>query len=237
MTAEDNIIVHQETNIDENVRFCSKCSKTQEFKEVTYSEERHIDYRHEENDDETYNFVKEEQVWVSSILRCPKCTHTILKKYWQIKGENDKNDLQFLPFEQPWQQKPMENPSEMIPAGLYKLYQECIEAFNMQLSVGAGMLVRVLLEKICVDQGLDQKNLIQKISALPIEQDYKDALHEIRELGNKSAHEAYKPKRKELSLSLFLLEVLLLDFYQKKLIKEKIRNSKHDLANLRSTRR
>lgn len=126
------------------------------------------------------------------------------------------------------------------PEAIQIMYSQIVSAFNMQSYLLAGVGLRMLVEGICKDLGiqggyvLDEKgvkllrkdsteearrtNLEGKINGLVektlVVQSQANILHKIRELGNSSAHELKEPARRTLVLAIDVLEKIIEQIYE-----------------------
>jgi hypothetical protein len=105
---------------------------------------------------------------------------------------------------------PYKNFSRLKPE-LMKIYKEVISSFNNELNILCAIGLRCLLEGVCAEKGLAEKNLYQKIDGLKnyLPSNIVDNLHSFRFMGNDAAHELQAPQRAELSLAIEIIEDLL----------------------------
>ena len=191
-----------------NVFYCSECGTHPKHIEVyqqpapEYS--RFVDY--DDNDNPIYETVSK----IAIILKCPSCHSMRFQRIETIEGYNPKIE-NFPIFNYPILNNIL--PQDKLSPELYSYYDEAIEGYNAERYFSCGALVRLIVERLCFEQGLTQANLFQKIENFNTNPDYITALHNIRELGNNTLHHFYKPKRKEVKMAIFVLEYLLSEFH------------------------
>lgn len=104
-----------------------------------------------------------------------------------------------------------------VPFRIAQLYEETKSAIENDLSIVGGIGVRAILDAICKDVKAVGKDLYKKIDDLHekslVTAEGVAALHKIRLLGNKSAHEAASHSRDQLSLALEIVEYILVGTY------------------------
>ncbi len=101
----------------------------------------------------------------------------------------------------------------MIPYRVNQIYQETRIAIENDLFIVGGIGVRALLDAICKEVEAEGKDLYEKIDDLNVKslvtKEGVAALHKIRQLGNKSAHEAEAHSREQLSVALKVVEYIM----------------------------
>lgn len=126
------------------------------------------------------------------------------------------------------------------PETIYSMYSQIVAAFNMEFYLLSAVGLRILVEGLCKDLGINdgyvlneegnkikqkgseeisrRSNLEGKINGLIEEgvvvKSQADILHQIRLLGNSSAHELKDPTRKTVSLGITILESILEQIYE-----------------------
>ncbi|WP_339218930.1 DUF4145 domain-containing protein [Paenibacillus sp. FSL H8-0332] len=107
--------------------------------------------------------------------------------------------------------------SYSIPESIYLTYQQTLIAFQNEAKILVGIGFRAIIEAICADQLVEGSNLQQSIENLHIKgvlaKREKDFLHAIRFLGNDAAHKIKEPTDKQLSITLTVIEQLLINLY------------------------
>ena len=104
-----------------------------------------------------------------------------------------------------------------VPYRIAQLYQEAKTAVENDLSIIGGIGVRAILDAVCKEVNAAGENLYQQIDDLHkkslITKEGAAALHKIRLLGNKAAHEAEAHSRDQLLLALEIVEYILTGTY------------------------
>ena len=104
-----------------------------------------------------------------------------------------------------------------VPYRVNQIYKETRSAIENDLSIIGGIGVRALLDAICKEVEASGKDLFQQIDDLHakslVTKEGASALHKLRLLGNKSAHEAEAHSREQLSLALEVVEYILVGTY------------------------
>ena len=113
-----------------------------------------------------------------------------------------------------------------VPYRIAMLYEETKSAIESDLSIIGGIGVRAILDAICKDVEATGRNLDKKIDDLHqkslVTKEGVAALHKIRLLGNKSAHEAESHSREQLSLALEIVNYILVGTY---VLPEKVKST------------
>ena len=98
-----------------------------------------------------------------------------------------------------------------------KIYEETLQALNIQSPVLTGIGLRALVETVCKAKDASGKNLRKKIDNLVEKQvltpNGADTLHKIRTLGNDATHEVKPHNEKQLGLAMDVVEHLLKEVY------------------------
>ena len=106
---------------------------------------------------------------------------------------------------------------DSLPDKIQQVYDETVIAIENELLVLAGIGIRAIVDLVCKDLHPKGKILSHQINWLRenahISEKGKDALHEVRELGNKSAHEGEKNTSKIIIVAMQVVEHLLNDVY------------------------
>lgn len=113
-----------------------------------------------------------------------------------------------------------------VPYRIAQLYEETKSAIENDLSIIGGIGVRAILDAVCKDVHAEGRDLYKKIDDLHakslVTKEGVAALHKIRLLGNKSAHDAASHSREQLSLALEIVEYILVGTY---VMPEKVRRT------------
>lgn len=104
-----------------------------------------------------------------------------------------------------------------VPYRVAQLYQEAKTAVENDLSIIGGIGVRAILDAVCKEVKASGDNLYQQIDDLHkkslVTKEGAAALHKIRLLGNKAAHEGEAHSREQLLLALEIVEYILTGTY------------------------
>ena len=104
-----------------------------------------------------------------------------------------------------------------LPSNLLNIYHETNVALDNQLRVLAGVGMRTILETVCKDKNAKGKNLAEKIDGLVsnkiLTEDGAKILHQVRLLGNESAHEVQPKSKEQLDLAWEVIVNLLQNIY------------------------
>ena len=113
----------------------------------------------------------------------------------------------------------------LIPSSVMKMYKETIDAFNASVRTLAGAGLRATVEAICLDSGISNGNLQNKIDELAAKNLLTTAqaelLHEERYIGNAALHELETPSVQDIEDGLRIVEGLITTIY---LLPEKAKN-------------
>lgn len=189
--------------------FCGTCRKHLKHNQVqnfVYSFEE-LEEKEETDEVELITHVSE-----ASILQCNRC-QTLCFRLAQITDNQVPFAIEYYPAFYTWQLSTNIELADAIPNEISLIYKELLSAFNSSLLIAAGTLVGTLLERICDDKGMDESTLFKKIDALPIEGQFKEVLHNLRDLRNTAVHKAYQGSRKEIGVAIKVMELLLSKFY------------------------
>jgi|DewCreStandDraft_4_1066084.scaffolds.fasta_scaffold157726_1 hypothetical protein len=106
------------------------------------------------------------------------------------------------------------------PAKLFSLYHEIAESFNMELPVLCSMGLRAMIEGVCKDKGITDKDaytLAEKIDELAKRQQLPSAIAEnlksYKFIGDSAAHYLETPDRESLKLGIDVIGDLLSYLY------------------------
>jgi hypothetical protein len=98
-----------------------------------------------------------------------------------------------------------------LPRTLVSIYEETIEAYNLDLRILCAGGLRSLIQGICRDQGVNTGTVEQEIDGLrtKVRDNIVDNLHGFRFLGNTALHELQRPERSDLRTAIEVAESLL----------------------------
>ncbi|CAN7659756.1 DUF4145 domain-containing protein [Variovorax paradoxus] len=107
--------------------------------------------------------------------------------------------------------------SWMLEPKVRQIYKETANAIAAGSPILAGIGLRAILETVCQQKSAAGRNLLDKIDDLVTKQvltpNGAAVLHQIRTLGNNSAHEVQPHSDKQLALAMDVIEHLLEDVY------------------------
>lgn len=204
-----------------------------------------FDYKEDIDDFEEGLSVKEDY----QIIKCDNCNRLSFRiDGWfsedqdPFPGGNDGTYEELYPESD--RNKRIEKKINNLPYSLTEIYSEVIKAYNNNLFILAAVGIRAILEGICKEKeietivnhegktidvsdiklmtvGLLQKKLIT--------QPQKDALDNLRILGNDSIHDLFEPTKKDIKNILDVIEIIMLSVYE-------IPNKASQLSNLKTKR-
>jgi hypothetical protein len=174
------------------------------------------------------------------LLKCCGCEQpTLRSQSWCSENQEGPTYSFHPPRKDCEERKPKQFSSIRFGTPLDSVYRQAVSAFSQQLLTLAGAGVRLVIEGVCKerqirDGGLyDDKGILRttkagkplrssklegKINALAelelISKTQAATLHQIRFLGNDSAHELYQPTLEELNVALDIVEHLLEQVYE-----------------------
>jgi hypothetical protein len=107
--------------------------------------------------------------------------------------------------------------SPLVPENVWKMYRETIDALNAKARTLAGGGLRATVEAICLDRGITQGNLQNKIDELAnqnlLTTSQAELLHEERYIGNAALHEMATPSSQDIDDGLTIVEGLINTIY------------------------
>lgn len=128
-----------------------------------------------------------------------------------------------------------------VPKFIQDLYIEIVRAFNSNSIILCSIGLRVIIEAICKEKGIERVFLKNKDGSPKIDEETQEnkfrflklsekldilleqryitnvqsrVLHQIRELGNKAAHEITKHDRRNIDIGLEIIENMLYNIYE-----------------------
>jgi Domain of unknown function (DUF4145) len=107
--------------------------------------------------------------------------------------------------------------SMLIPAPVWKMYKETVDALNTGIKTLAAGGLRATVEAICLDKNITTGNLQTKIEELArqdlLTSTQAELLHEERYLGNAALHELATPSGQDIEDGLGIVEGLINTIY------------------------
>jgi len=105
----------------------------------------------------------------------------------------------------------------IIPHGIGMIYSETLHSIINDQNILAGIGIRAIVEGVCKDKSSTGRNLEEKIDDLAnkgfITHDSASILHNLRFMGNRSAHEIKSHGSKELNIAFDIINNLLQNVY------------------------
>jgi hypothetical protein len=105
----------------------------------------------------------------------------------------------------------------LIPASVWKMYKETIDALNANIRTLAGGGLRATVEAICLDKQIEDRDLQKKIDELAnrgfLTIAQAELLHEERYLGNAALHQLTTPSAQDIEDGLRIVEGLMNTIY------------------------
>jgi hypothetical protein len=125
-----------------------------------------------------------------------------------------------------------------IPEKIEHAYKEAVTAYNTNLPVACAIILRALLEAICIEKGITDDiawNLIKKIEQLKIKNilsdNIVDNLHAFKFMGDDAAHSLEKADRADLELAIKIMEDIFNLLYE---VNYRLSQNTQSLANSRT---
>lgn len=215
--------------------YCNNC--TIETKHVVI-----FDYKKDVDDYEEGVSVKDDY----QIIKCDNCNQLSFRidgwfsEYQDpFPGGNDGTYEELYPESD--RNKRAEKKIHNLPNSLTEIYSEVINAYNHNLFILAAVGIRAILEGICKEKGIetivnhDGKTIeasdikLMTVGLLQnklISQPQKEALDNLRILGNDSIHDLFEPTKKDIKNVLDIIELVLLSVYE-------IPNKTKQLSNIK----
>ncbi len=106
---------------------------------------------------------------------------------------------------------------DVLPAMIFGMYEELQKALQKEMRLLAGIGMRMLIEAVCLNQKITEKNLQDQIKSLLslgyISKNDFDVLDELRKIGNLSVHKIKPPSDSILEAALEAVNHLLRAIY------------------------
>jgi hypothetical protein len=201
----------QGQKIDCRCRDCRRITKHEIVSEATLSSSSTRGYE--------INWADEYQ-----IVRCLGCESLCFRR--AVGSDDDivqigEDKWEYQPREDlypdPYEGRQPLTDAELLPNSVSRIYDETLRALNFNQEVLCGIGIRAIVETVCKDKKAAGKDLKSKIDALialgVLTKDGADILHQLRTLGNRSAHEVKPHSKEELGLAFDVIDHLLLGVY------------------------
>ena len=158
---------------------------------------------------------------------CRGCDTASLEEKWHCHGMYDQNgdEIHSYAYFPERRNTSIRDPKKFlhIEKKLDSTYQEIIKAYNQSLDIVSAMGVRALLEGICVEEGIEDKQAytlkgkIEKLqTASHIPESIIGGLMNLKIIGDDAAHRLISTDRYSIMLAIDLLEALLTHLYEAK---------------------
>jgi len=151
-------------------------------------------------------------------MGCETIKYVTSKRDFQDRGEGEYG-FKVYPEESgtAWRRAAVIIEDELVPASVWKMYKETIEAFNADIRTLAGGGLRATVEAIFLNSGIKNGNLQDKIDKLAkknlLSSTQAELFHEERYLGNAALHEMETPSRRDIEDGLGIVEGLINTIY------------------------
>lgn len=158
--------------------------------------------------------------YVYSIIRCDGCeTYRFRSSEFCSEAIGDRGyeeyGIRVYPEQKPNSRQGIDQ--SKFPNDVAKMYSETLSAFNAGILTLCGGGLRATVEAICIDRGISNGKLYEKINKLVTKgfmvQSQADLLHEERYIGNYALHEMRTPSKQDLDDGLRIIENLLETIY------------------------
>jgi hypothetical protein len=144
---------------------------------------------------------------------------------WSIYDDLEISPPPLIPFE-----------TQGIPDSVLRFFREAVVCHSVKCYSAAAIMIRRTLEQICSDRGATGSNLFKRIedlgSKIILPQELREALHELRLLGNDAAHieaETYtKISEEEILVAVEFTKEILKATYQYSELLTRMRGLKKD---------
>jgi len=155
------------------------------------------------------------------ILFCSKCFSVTIKETFLCSESDLDSSYHLIPVEIYYPEREENSRQKKsflkVPEVLDRIYNEIIDSYNMSIFTLCVAGIRAIIEGICVNLGIADNTLKDKINGLEINGHlghYKaDILHELRFLGNEALHELEKPSEEEIKIAIDITEHMLEHLY------------------------
>jgi hypothetical protein len=129
----------------------------------------------------------------------------------------------------------------LVPENVWKMYRETNDALNAKARTLAGGGLRATVEAICLDRGITQGSLQNKIDELAtrnlLTTSQAELLHEERYIGNAALHEMSTPSSQDIEDGLTIVEGLINTIYILPAQAEKLRKRRQSKPKRKTPRK
>jgi hypothetical protein len=177
----------------------------------------------------------------TSIWSCAGCDEETFESQYRYLDEEFQGNGSFFPARSEDQREDSIRPKhfKMLNLELNRLYREVIACFTGDCLLLCTIGLRALVEKVCRDKGLTERNLehrIDELSRFLPSPSLIEALHEFRFAGNAAAHELQALTRDEARMAIEVMEGLFNFLYDLDYKASQIRGASKKAASRPVTR-
>ena len=197
-----------------------------------------VHVKQEEEEYDSNNPFAQPSWWINYEYRlwvCLGCETAILEEVSVLNGDDNYSTSEFYPPRRRGDH--VAKSFVQIDDRLRAIYNEVIKSFNLELRITCAMGLRALLEGICVNKGITDKeafgleaklNKLDELRLLP--SNIVECLHSFKFMSDDAAHRLESPRRDELQLAIEVIEDLLNFLYE---VEYKLASKAQELANKR----
>lgn len=161
---------------------------------------------------ETHDWLEEYE-----IIECKGCETVSFRKFSAHDLSDPYNCAEYLYPLRIKGRKGLNEDTDYLPVDVKRIYLETLKALNSEMPILTGIGLRALVETVCKEKNATGDNLWAKIDDLIAQKVLTltgaKILHEVRTLGNASAHEVKPHSKKSLGLAMDVVEHLLTAVY------------------------
>ncbi|WP_342026104.1 DUF4145 domain-containing protein [Cytobacillus pseudoceanisediminis] len=195
--------------------YCNRCRT--ETNHTTIGENNTL-FRHVKSRNRTNEKQFEEMEDIYYIAQCNGCDSIIFVQEFHYKKDDEwKSSYHFYPEPAERLDKIQNVSFKNLPDSLFLLISEVHIAYWGKLYTLCSVGLRMVVEAICIDKGVEGNRLVDKINNLKncgfITHIQADILHQIRLLGNKTAHEILIHKEELLLEGINVINSILFNIY------------------------
>ena len=201
----------------------------------TNHELKAVHLRQQEEEYDLNNPFAQPSWWIDYEYRLWVCLGCETASFEEVETYDDQTDSTFYPSRR-GDYLAVKNFFQ-LDNRLKAIYQEVIESFNAGLRITCAMGLRALLEGICVNKGITDREafgLEAKLSKLDeaglLPSNIVKSLHSFKFMGDDAAHRLEAPRHEELKLAIEVMEDLLNFLYE---MEYKLASKAKELADKR----
>ncbi|UGS89777.1 DUF4145 domain-containing protein [Ralstonia wenshanensis] len=148
------------------------------------------------------------------IVRCNGCDTV---GYRRVVEDDSDGETYISQFPQPGPDLETLRESWHLPQDVNRIHFETLTALTHRCPTLAGIGIRLLIEIVCKGEGVEGRNLAERIDALAdkgiVAKASAQVLHHLRDLGNGAAHEAKAFPLNQLVLAMDIVQTMLKNVY------------------------